>query len=256
MKRSILIALIFFALSPISVSAQVSIGKFYSQGTYKNKPLDWVEIVNNSSSQINLKNYSIKDSNLSETNTYEFEGDTLLDSGQSCVKEVGQILNKDKDIIYIFSGADKIYCLEYGSSSSDCNHATEIGTNPDKPVAECVSQASASTPRPKDDQPLAETTTPAPTAQLKLTTTPSQSASNSPQPSQSPKPEVKAAITENNEPEAVKFEQNLESENTQNNWFAYLLVVSGLALSGYGILLLHNKLKGKYNDEYGQFKEN
>lgn len=254
--RIILFSFIFFLLLPSSAFAQVSIGKFYSQGTYKNKPLDWVEIVNNSSSQINLKGYQIKDSNLSETNTYEFEGDTLLNSGQSCVKEVGQILNKDEDIIYIFSGGNQIFCLEYGTGKSDCNKTSDMGLESEKPVADCTTV----TPPPTQAPTKQPTPNPTPvpskiTAEL-IDSAPSITPSASP----ASKPEVKAATIKNSKESTDEIvveeeRENVKAENNQKNWLGYPFVVSGIATSGYGIFLLRNKLKGKYNNEYGQFKQ-
>lgn len=241
-------------VSPNTIFAQISIGKFYSQGTYKNKPLDWVEIVNNSDSQVNLKNYAIKDSNLSETNTYEFEGDTFLGSGQSCIKEVGQILNKDEDIIYIFNGVNQIYCLEYGSNTSDCNKASDLGLDPQNPVAHCSTSTPTPTQAPTKQPTPNSKPTPVPAISTISTTEPAPSPT--PHTNPSPAAQVKGtAIKSSPEPDIVNTEEETQPENNQSNWLGYPLIASGFATSGYGIFLLRGKIKDGYNEGYGKLKE-
>lgn len=115
-----LLIIFCFIIGTGEINAQIVINEF-SSGTSDN---DWIEIFNSSDSEINIKNYVVKDT--ASSDILNFKSDYFMPAQAHCAFEIGNRLNNKGDVIRLFNN-NEIDCVAYGDGNKDnCGGLVQI----------------------------------------------------------------------------------------------------------------------------------
>lgn len=267
-----LFALIFFIFFHPSVFADtgIVINEFYALGSGDDP--DWVELYNQSESNVNLEDWLIRD---------ETESNQISLSGYICAKsfrkfEFSNRLNNSGDKIRLFDSESATVAkdeITYFSSEIPA-HAQGQSTsrNPDGAsywvlmTSPTPSDNNSCTPQPTPSPTLSPTPTPAsstsqsststksPTPTPKPSATPAKSSSPSPSASNSvlgSKTEEQLSLTSTSEASPTQSAEGEESKGSSKTKIAAMLTGSGVILIGLsiGFFVLYNKTLNKEDNK-------
>ena len=218
---------------------QIIINSFNSQGSP-----DWVEVVNNSQEEVNFNAYLVQD-----VVGNKIQKEVFIPPLGNCVFDFSNRLNNTGDVIFLYKGEEQIDCVLYGDGDEgSCERTTASVEN--KPDSSCYSPTPTPEPTPEPTEPPTPSPTPAPTKSP--TPKPTASPTKKPSPSPSPTPSPSTTETPVSLAEATSTptvlsvtDESPDSDKSSSagpHPAAIIMIVAGIALSGFGIISLLRNL--------------